>query len=425
MRPLFRLLAAATITVPLALFSACTGTESGPAPTVLNQQYTSGDADFGSQLTSIRDFAPDVIFIPGYYTEAGNIAIQARKLGITAPLIGGDGWDSSQLAVIGKDAIEGAYYSNHYSHQESRPAVKKFVDAYKAAHNGETPDGLAALGYDAAGLLFDAMKRSPSLGGKDLAKAIADTKGYAGVTGDITMDANRDAVKPAVIVKMQGGEPVYVKKIYPGGMAPPPETTPPTAPPADGAPPVAPTPAPEGNEILIGEYGSMTGSEATFGQSTHNGILLAVDEINAAGGVNGRRIKLINYDDQGKPQEAGTAVTRLINDDHVVAVLGEVASGLSIAGGRVAQQYNVPMISPSSTNPAVTEIGDMVSRVCFLDSFQGDAVARFSVDDLHAKKAAILYANDSPYSKGLAEYFQQSFEKMTAGDKPTEKPATP
>jgi branched-chain amino acid transport system substrate-binding protein len=187
---------------------------------VLKQAYTSGDADYASQLTSMREFNPDVIFVPGYYTEGGNIAIQARKLGIAAPLIGGDGWDSSQLAAIGKDAIEGAYYSNHYSHQEDRAAVKKFVEAYKTANKGENPDGLAALGYDAAGLLFDAMKRSPSLAGKDLAKAIAETKQYPGVTGDISMDANRDAVKPAVIVKMQGGEPVYVKRIYPAGMEP-------------------------------------------------------------------------------------------------------------------------------------------------------------------------------------------------------------
>ncbi len=123
--------------------------------------------------------------------------------------------------------------------------------------------------------------------------------------------------------------------------------------------------------ILVGEYGSLSGSEATFGQSTHDGILLAIDEITAAGGLKGKKLEVKTYDDQGKTQEAGTAVTRLITEDHVVAVLGEVASSLSIAGGRVSQNYNVPMISPSSTNAQVTEIGDMISRVCFIDSFQG------------------------------------------------------
>src|SRR5215471_13009220 len=114
----------------------------------------------------------------------------------------------------------------------------------------------------------------------------------------------------------------------------------------------------EANEIVVGEYGSMTGSEATFGQSTHNGMTMAVEEINAAGGIKGKKVKLVNYDDQGKTSEVGTAVTRLITEDKALAVIGEVASSLSIAGGQIAQQHQVPMISPSSTNPKVTETGD-------------------------------------------------------------------
>jgi branched-chain amino acid transport system substrate-binding protein len=167
-----------------------------------------------------------------------------------------------------------------------------------------------------------------------------------------------------------------------------------------------------GDTILVGEFGSMTGSEATFGQSTHNGIMLATKEINAAGGVKGKKIAVKAYDDQGRAQEAGTAVTRLITDDKVVAVLGEVASSLSIAGGRVAQQYGVPMITPSSTNPQVTQIGDMIFRVCFLDDFQGWAGAKFARDHLKAEKAAILYDQAQAYSKGLNDYFGKSFEQL-------------
>ena len=177
------------------------------------------------------------------------------------------------------------------------------------------------------------------------------------------------------------------------------------------------TPAPGGGAsgsgpILIGHYGSLTGSEATFGQSTDNGIKLAVKEANAAGGIKGRMIELKTYDDQGKSQEAGTAVTRLITDDKVVAVLGEVASSLSIAGGRVAQQYGVPMISPSSTNPQVTQIGDKIFRVCFLDPFQGWVEAKFARENLKAKNAAILYDQAQAYSKGLAQYFREAFTQM-------------
>jgi branched-chain amino acid transport system substrate-binding protein len=178
------------------------------------QAFTGGDQDFSAQLTTIGQTNPDVVLVPGYYTDAGNIAIQVRKLGIKAPMLGGDGWDSTQLAAIGKDAIEGSYYSNHYSFQEKRPEVENFVGKYEAEHHIK-PDGLAALGYDAARLLFDAMGRAPALDGTSLAKAIAETKDFPGVTGKITIDPERNAKKSAVIVQVKGGIPVYVITIEP------------------------------------------------------------------------------------------------------------------------------------------------------------------------------------------------------------------
>lgn len=182
---------------------------------VADQAYSGGDQDFSAQLTTIRAAGPEAIFVPGYYTEAGNIALQARKLGVTVPLLGGDGWDSEQLAAIGKDAIEGCYYSNHYAPDQASEAVQQFVRKYQEEYSGQTPDGLAALGYDAAIILFDAMKRAPSLAGKDLAKAIAETKDFPAVTGTITLDKNRDAKKAAVVVQMKGGRPVWVATIEP------------------------------------------------------------------------------------------------------------------------------------------------------------------------------------------------------------------
>ncbi|HTL28453.1 MAG TPA: ABC transporter substrate-binding protein [Tepidisphaeraceae bacterium] len=164
-------------------------------------------------------------------------------------------------------------------------------------------------------------------------------------------------------------------------------------------------------DIVVGEYGSMTGSEATFGISTDNGVKMAVKERNAAGGVKGRKIKLISYDDQGKQQEVVTAVTRLIQQDKVVAVIGEVASSLSIAGGQVAQRNGVPMISPSSTNPQVTEIGDMISRVCFIDPFQGYVGAKFAYDR-GMKSAGVLYDRSQAYSTGLKNDFIKAFTQL-------------
>jgi branched-chain amino acid transport system substrate-binding protein len=196
-----------------------------------SQAYTAGDADVSAQLQSIKASGAMAVYLPGYYTDVGNIVRQARKLGITVPFLGGDGWDSSKLAEIGGDAIEGSYYSNHYSFDEARPEVKEFVEKYKKRW-GEVPDGLAALGYDAARVLFDAMDRSPSLGGKDLATTIAATKEFPGVTGKITLDANRDAQKQAVVVQMKGGQPRYVATVVPKGW---PEAATDGAKPADGS----------------------------------------------------------------------------------------------------------------------------------------------------------------------------------------------
>lgn len=164
-----------------------------------------------------------------------------------------------------------------------------------------------------------------------------------------------------------------------------------------------------GGDILVGEYGSLTGAQATFGQSTHNGIMMAADEINSAGGVNGRKIKVITEDDQSKSEEAANAVQKLISQNQVVAVLGEVASSCSIAAAPICQGAKVPMITPSSTNPQVTKAGDYIFRMCFIDSYQGPIMSKFASDDLHAKRAAILTDVKNDYSTGLTASIEQTF----------------
>lgn len=161
--------------------------------------------------------------------------------------------------------------------------------------------------------------------------------------------------------------------------------------------------------ILIGYYGDLSGRTSSFGQSTKNGVEMAADEINKAGGINGQQVKIITEDDQGEPNKAATVVTKLINQDGVKALLGEVASSNSLAAAPKAQEAKVPMISPSSTNPAVTQVGDYIFRVCFIDPFQGEVMAKFSATNLKAKRAAILYDFNSDYSRGLFQFFKKSF----------------
>jgi branched-chain amino acid transport system substrate-binding protein len=167
-----------------------------------------------------------------------------------------------------------------------------------------------------------------------------------------------------------------------------------------------------GDEILIGEYESLTGAEATFGISSTNGLKLAVEEVNNSGGLLGKKIKLVTYDDQGKPSEAATVVQRLIKQDNVIAVIGEVASSRSISGGQICQSNKTPMVTPASTNPEVTAIGDYVFRVCFIDPFQATVMSKFAVNSLKLKKVAVLKDVKNAYSTGLADFFVKEFTSM-------------
>ncbi|HEY3331362.1 MAG TPA: ABC transporter substrate-binding protein [Capsulimonadaceae bacterium] len=169
-------------------------------------------------------------------------------------------------------------------------------------------------------------------------------------------------------------------------------------------------PAPSG--IVIGEYGAMTGEEATFGTSTDKGVQMAITEANAKGGVNGEKVAVKLYDDQGIPDQAKTVVTKLIQQDGVCAVIGEVASSNSLQAAPECQKSKVPMITPASTNAKVTQQGDYIFRTCFIDPFQGGVMASFAMHNLKAKTAAVLTDSSQDYSKGLAAAFKATFTKM-------------
>ncbi|HEX8536333.1 MAG TPA: ABC transporter substrate-binding protein, partial [Cystobacter sp.] len=178
------------------------------------ESYSQGDTDFRAQLTAIKKTKPQGIYVPGYYNDVGLIARQARELGLTVPMMGGDGWDSEKLFELAGNALDGSYFSNHYSPQNPEPRVQKFIADYKAAY-GSTPDALAALGYDAARVVIAAMEKSKDLTGPSIRDAIAQTKDFPGVAGTITLDENRNAVKSAVILKVGDGKADFVTTVNP------------------------------------------------------------------------------------------------------------------------------------------------------------------------------------------------------------------
>jgi branched-chain amino acid transport system substrate-binding protein len=182
--------------------------------------YSNGDSDFRSQLTSVRAKNPEAIFVPGYYTDVGQIAIQSRDLGMKQPLLGGDGWESPKLIEIGGRALDGSMYTNHYFYADPNPLVRNFVQKYKDRY-GAIPDGMAALGYDAARVLADAIKRAKKLDGPSLKDAIAQTKNFPGVTGTITIGPQRDAIgKKIIIEEVKNGQLTLRATIEPTNATP-------------------------------------------------------------------------------------------------------------------------------------------------------------------------------------------------------------
>ena len=180
------------------------GFKNGGGEIVKEQKYSTGDKDFKPQLTSIKAAKPDAIFVPGYYAEVSLIGKQAKLLGIKVPLLGGDGWVGDSLLKVAGNALDGSFFSCHFSADDKTSETQDFVKKYQAKY-GAVPDDMAALGYDSATILADAIKRAGTTDGDKLKTAIAATKEFKGVTGVITLDAQRNASKPAVILSIGGG----------------------------------------------------------------------------------------------------------------------------------------------------------------------------------------------------------------------------
>ena len=181
---------------------------------VKEQKYSTGDKDFKPQLTSIKAANPDAIFVPGYYGEVSLIAKQAKLLGIKAPLLGGDGWVGDSLLKVAGNSLDGSFFSCHYASDDKSPKVQEFVKAFKAKY-GEVPDDMAALGYDSAMILGEAIKRAGTTEPQKLRDAIAATKDHDGITGKITLDSKRNASKPAVILTIGNGGFQFVESVAP------------------------------------------------------------------------------------------------------------------------------------------------------------------------------------------------------------------
>ncbi len=188
---------------------------NGGGRVVAAESYATVDVDFSGSLTKIKQFDPDVLFLPDYYTKVGLIAKQARQLGLTrATLMGGDGWDSPEMLSIAGTDIVGGYFTNHYSPDDPRPEVQNWVERYEKKH-GQKPDALATLGYDAALLLVDALRRAPEPTPVAIRDALAQTTDYPCVSGRITFDEWGNPIKTAAVLQYTTEGQRFVTSILP------------------------------------------------------------------------------------------------------------------------------------------------------------------------------------------------------------------
>jgi branched-chain amino acid transport system substrate-binding protein len=181
---------------------------------VAQERYAKDDRDFRAQIGRLMSARPEAVYMPGYYGEVASFAKQAQAMGLRVPLLGGDGWASDKLFELGGRAMEGHYFSDHYSPEDPSPRSQRFIADYRKAF-GAVPDSLAALGYDAARVAIEAMKRAQNVDGQALREEIARTRDFPGVTGNISLDVNRNAVKPAVVLQIVDGKPKFVTTVSP------------------------------------------------------------------------------------------------------------------------------------------------------------------------------------------------------------------
>jgi len=348
--------------------------------TVLFQgNYTGKSVDFAEMLTKVNALNPDVVFIPGYSRDSALVIRQATEMGITTTFLGGDGWSTDMFDYAG-DSLNGSYttanWHKDFPFPESHHLRALFHKTYNNSpvYNSDIP-----LTYDAVGLFAHAVKKAGTLDRQKIRDALGRTIDYHGATGNISFDGKGDPMgKEVVIVQYDQHTARFIKSVK--------EET-----------------------IKIAAIFALTGKATASNKPSLGGVISAVDEINASGGIFDKKIKLHIFDNQSTPIGSKMASEKAVSEG-VTAIIGADWSSHSLAIAKVAQAAGVPMISNISTNEAVTQTGDYIFRVCFTDSFQGQVMAKFAIENLKAVSAVIFTNITSDYSMGLSREFQKIFE---------------
>ena len=367
-------------------------------PFVTIESYGAGDRDFKAQLTKIKSMEPDCLDTPNYYGEVALIRSQMKEIGLDIPHIGGDGVDHPDFFEIAGPDAEGMMITTHYSPEDPRPAVKAFRETYEEKY-GAIPASTAALSYDAVMLYKMAAENAGSLDKYAIKDALA---GLTGIDTLVTapmfsMDETGTGIKSLAIVEGGAdGEWHFKDVVNPASAAGAEEDKGPVK--------------DQQEELKIGVLCPLTGKIAAIGEEQKNAVEMAIEEINAEGGILGATLTMQLEDDEMKPELAASMTQKLINDG-VDVIIGGMSSSSTMAGGPIANSKEVLMISPWSTNPMAAE-GDWVFRACFSDEFQGAIQAKYLAEGVGCKKPAQLLDVSDDGSKGQGEVVAATLEEL-------------
>ncbi|HBD09973.1 MAG TPA: hypothetical protein DCZ69_17115, partial [Syntrophobacteraceae bacterium] len=344
---------------------------------VWQRDYLPSPAGYEGVLADVPKAEADVIFVPGYEDDSAEIIRDARAVGIKATFLGGDGWGPAMFDFAG-DQVKDGYYTKGWHPQAGLTQGLQEVLAGWVEKNGPIWRDSTALAIDACYLLSSAMEKAKERSPAGIRKALAETDGFKGIVGTYSFTSSRDPQKPMTVLRLAHPDPVFVKAVHP-------------------------------KNVKLGVIFAKTGEAAKGNASGFEAASFAAEEINRLGGVLGRRIELLEYDNESTVLGSRRAAEQAVHDG-VTAVVGASWSSHSSAMAPILQAARIPMVTPVSTSPGVTVVGDFIFRVCFADSLQGRLLAEFALKDLKARSAAILTNVNSEYSIGLGGFFRDRFQ---------------
>lgn len=341
-------------------------------------EFIDDSGNWASLIRPLLKHKPDIIYLPAYERESAEIIKKARQKGVLATFLGADGWVPDMI-TYGGELLKGGLYTKGWHHEANQ--IMGLHEEYSewVSENGPVKRDIIPLTIDSCFILFSAIETAGSSDPSKIRDALSGIKGFKGLTGTYTFNANGDPLKPLHILKLTGKKSELVKTILP-------------------------------KEIRLGVILAKTGDAFSTNIIGFEAARFAVDEINRRGGVLGHYICLLEYDNKSTALGSREAAKAAV-EDRVAAVIGASWSSHSSAMAPILQKAGIPMISPASTNPKVTQHGDYIFRACFTDKLQGQVMAEFAMDSLKAKTAMIMTNTESDYSVDLAKYFKGHFQK--------------